>query len=203
MALSDAILVCLTDGPTTGYDLAKRFDASVGFFWKAEHQQIYRELAKLRERGFVSGREVVQTDRPNKMVYTLTPAGREALRAWARRPSVPSTTKDDLLLRLYALDEVDVEPIRTDIMARLEYHGARLARFKRILEKRFASGAKSRSELGMLLGLRMGLRYERAVVEWCEEALQELSSTGTVVPFEQAAAASGSSRTGDGPEEGD
>jgi len=48
MALGEAILVCLTERPMSGYDLAKNFDASIGFFWKSSHQQIYRELGKLR-----------------------------------------------------------------------------------------------------------------------------------------------------------
>src|SRR5580765_1176390 len=97
----------------TGYELAKTFDASIGFFWKANHQQIYRELTKLRDRGHIQGREVVQSGKPNKLVYTLTPEGRAALRHWAARPSVPASIKDDLLVRLYALDSVDIEPLRT------------------------------------------------------------------------------------------
>ena len=53
VALGDAILACLTERPMTGYELAKTFDSSIGFFWKADHQQIYRELSKLRDRGHV------------------------------------------------------------------------------------------------------------------------------------------------------
>lgn len=73
MALGDAILACLTERPMTGYELAKTFDSSIGFFWKADHQQIYRELSKLRDRGYIQGREVVQSGKPNKLIYTLTP----------------------------------------------------------------------------------------------------------------------------------
>ena len=78
MALGDAILACLTERPMTGYELAKTFDSSIGFFWKADHQQIYRELSRLRDRGHIQGREVVQSGKPNKMVYTLTPEGKAA-----------------------------------------------------------------------------------------------------------------------------
>jgi len=176
MALGDAILVCLTERPMTGYELAKTFDASIGFFWRADHQQIYRELARLRDRGHIQGREVVQSGKPNKLVYTLTPEGRAALRHWAARPSSPSSIKDDLFVRLYALDSVDIEPLRADIMARLEYHRDRFSRFEHILKKRFPQGAASTADVGKLLGLRMGLRYERAVAEWCEEALDTLSA---------------------------
>ena len=74
----------------TGYELAKTFDASIGFFWKADHQQIYRELSRLRDKGHVQGREVVQSGKPNKLVYTLTAEGRAALKHWAARPSAVS-----------------------------------------------------------------------------------------------------------------
>ena len=174
MALGDAILVLLTERPMTGYELAKTFDTSIGFFWRADHQQIYRELTRLRDRGHIQGREVVQSGKPNKLIYTLTPDGRAALRQWAAQPSRAASIKDDLLVRLYALDSVDIDPLRTDLMARQAYHRDRFSRFERILKKRFPEGTASPADLGKLLTLRLGLRYERAVVEWCDEALNTL-----------------------------
>jgi DNA-binding PadR family transcriptional regulator len=174
MALGDAILVCLTERPMTGYELAKTFDSSIGFFWKADHQQIYRELTRLRERGHVQAREIVQTGKPNKLVYTLTAEGKAALRHWAARPSSPPSIKDDMLVRLCALEAIDIDPMRADLMARLEHHRDRLARYERVLMKRFPDGAQSLDDTGKLLALHLGLRHEQAVVEWCEEALQTL-----------------------------
>jgi len=176
LALGDAILACLTERPLTGYELAKTFDASIGFFWKADHQQIYRELSKLRDRGHVQGREVVQSGKPNKLVYTMTSEGRAALKHWAARPSSPASIKDDLLVRLYALDSVEIEPLRADLMARLEHHRDRFLRYERILNKRFPDGKASAADTGKLLGLRIGLSHERAVTEWCEEAILALSA---------------------------
>lgn len=188
MALGDAILACLTESPMTGYELAKTFDASMGFFWKADHQQIYRELNKLRDRGHVQSREVVQTGKPNKLVYTLTDEGRAALRHWASRPSRPASMKDDLLVRMFALDNVDIEPLRADVMARLEHHRDRLARYERIIAKRFPDGTAPTADLGKLLNLRLGVRHERTVVEWCEDALEALpaSPPAVVTPIENA-----------------
>jgi DNA-binding PadR family transcriptional regulator len=177
LALGDAILACLTERPMSGYELAKTFDASIGFFWKADHQQIYRELSKLRDRGHIEGHEVVQSGKPNKLVYTLTPEGRAALRHWSGRPSTPPQIKDDLLVRLCALDSVDIESLRADLMARLEHHRDRHARYERILNKLFPDGkATSVADTGKLLGLRLGLRHEQVVAEWCEEALEALSA---------------------------
>src|SRR5260221_7351762 len=161
----------------TGYELAKTFDSSIGFFWKADHQQIYRELSRLRDRGHVQGREVVQSGKPNKLVYTLTTEGRAALRHWSARPSTPPQIKDDLLVRLCALDSVDIESLRADLMARLEHHRDRHARYERILNKLFPDGkATSVADTGKLLGLHLGLRHERTVAEWCEEAIEALSA---------------------------
>ena len=160
----------------TGYELAKTFDASIGFFWKADHQQIYRELSRLRDKGHVVGTEVVQTGKPNKLVYTLTSEGRAALKHWAAKPSVPPSIKDDLLVRLCALDSVDIEPLRADLMARLEHHRDRYERYERLINKRLPQGVSSPADLGKMLGLRIGLRHERVVVEWCEEALEALSA---------------------------
>jgi len=188
MALGDAILACLTERPMTGYELAKTFDSSIGFFWKADHQQIYRELSKLRDRGYIQGREVVQTGKPNKLIYTLTPEGRTALRHWAARPSTPPSIKDDLLVRLHALDSIDLEPMRTDLMARLEHHRDRHENYERILKKRFPEGtAEGRLDLGNLLLLQLGARHEQMVADFCEEALEALSAMsgkGTVVLLE-------------------
>ena len=186
MALGDAILACLTERPMTGYELAKTFDSSIGFFWKTDHQQIYRELSRLRDRGYIQGREVVQSGKPNKLVYTPTADGRAAFRHWAARPSTPPSIKDDLLVRLYALEAVDIEPLRADLMARQEHHRDRFERYERILNKRFPDGTASPADMGKLLNLRIGLRHERMVAEWCDEAIAALSAISggsTVVPL--------------------
>jgi DNA-binding PadR family transcriptional regulator len=177
LALSDAILVLLTEQPMSGYDLAKSFDASIGFFWTADHPQIYRELARLKERGHVDVREVVQSGRPNKLIYTITPSGLATLKSWSQKPSAPAPIKDDLLVRLYALDHVDIDALRVQLAQRLELHVDRLHRFQMILERHYSGKALSLSQTGRLIGLRMGLRYEQACIEWCEEALQSLPAS--------------------------
>ena len=49
MSLRDAVLAALLEGESSGYDLAKAFDASVANFWMATPQQLYRELDRLAE----------------------------------------------------------------------------------------------------------------------------------------------------------
>ena len=182
MALSDAILVLLTEQPMSGYDLAKRFDTSIGFFWTADHPQIYRELGRLKEIGHVDAREVVQSGRPNKLVYSITSSGRDRLKAWSQKSSPPAPIKDDLLVRFYALDHVDLGALRMQVMERLELHRDRLRRFTEILERHYSGKASSLAQTGRLLGLRMGLRYEQACLEWCQDALRSLPVSAAAEP---------------------
>ena len=53
MSLPHAVLTSLLEKSTSGYDLARRFDKSIGYFWHATHQQIYRELARMEGAGWI------------------------------------------------------------------------------------------------------------------------------------------------------
>ena len=53
MSLRFAILTSLTEREGSGIELARRFDRSIGYFWPATHQQIYRELDRLASAGLI------------------------------------------------------------------------------------------------------------------------------------------------------
>ena len=69
MALEHAILVSLSEQAGSGLDLTRRFDRSIGFFWTATHQQIYRVLGRMEGDGWVRSEHVSQQGRPDKKVY--------------------------------------------------------------------------------------------------------------------------------------
>src|SRR6478672_9040305 len=75
-----AVLGQLTAGPSSGYEVKARLEAGAAQFWHASYSQIYAELRRLEELGYVSEERVVQEGRPNKRVYTITETGRTALR---------------------------------------------------------------------------------------------------------------------------
>ncbi len=58
MALDHAILVSLLEKPGSGYELARRFERSIGYFWTATHQQIYRVLKRMESDGWIDVRDV-------------------------------------------------------------------------------------------------------------------------------------------------
>lgn len=49
MSLPFAILGWLHTEPMSGYDLKKRFEQGVGYFWPVDEMQIYRTLDRLLE----------------------------------------------------------------------------------------------------------------------------------------------------------
>ena len=100
MALEHAILVSLAERSASGYDLARRFDASIGNFWKATHQQIYKVLARMDTDGLVAAQVVEQDGRPDKKVYVITDAGRAELEEFSRTPTRPEALRSELAVKL-------------------------------------------------------------------------------------------------------
>jgi len=177
MALPEAILVCLADEPLTGYDLAKTFESSIGFFWHADHQQIYRVLRQLKDSGLVTDEHVVQEGRPNKRVYSITDLGRQRLVEWSREGNAAPSIKDDMMVKLYGLEHVDVDAMRSQVAERLVAHRRQLDLYERIEARSFADvDPDDAARTGRLLGLQLGLAYERSWVDWCEAALVRLAA---------------------------
>ena len=86
VALPHAILVSLSEQSGSGYELGRRFERSIGYFWSATHQQIYRTLRAMEDAGWVHVTPVVQQGRPDKKVYTVADAGRAELARWIAEP---------------------------------------------------------------------------------------------------------------------
>lgn len=89
VSLRDAVLAALLEGESSGYDLAKDFDASVANFWPATPQQLYRELDRLAGQGLIRARVVHQQRRPNKDPVRHGGAGRDC----GGRQSGPAATR--------------------------------------------------------------------------------------------------------------
>ncbi len=178
MALAEAILVCLTDRPMSGYDLAKYFDASIGFFWRASHQQIYRELGRLRERELVESKEISQSGKPNRIVHTITDKGRAAVTGWSSKPVRMPSVKDELLVKLYALETVDTKAMREQISVRLEQHQSKLSEFKRIKSRFYDGKDLTVNQKGKLIALELGIDQELFRIAGWETVLRKMSDAG-------------------------
>jgi DNA-binding PadR family transcriptional regulator len=179
MALEHAILVSLAERSASGYDLARRFDASIGHFWSASHQQIYKVLGRMESDGWVSSELVAQDGRPDKKVYAVTAAGRHELAAWTARPSPDEQFRSEFSVKLRALPFGDRAAIVQDVRARRRRHEERLAYYVDSAARFYPRPDDLEpDELGGWLVLRGGLLTERTSIEWCDEILQRLDADG-------------------------
>ena len=82
MSLRYGLLGLINITPTTGYELDKEFKESLKYIWHAKSSQIYAELDNMERRGWLASERVIQEDKPNKRVYSITEQGREELMTW-------------------------------------------------------------------------------------------------------------------------
>jgi DNA-binding PadR family transcriptional regulator len=176
MALEHAILVSLAEKSASGYDLARRFDASIGHFWKASHQQIYKVLGRMEAAGWVTSDLVAQDGRPDKKVYVVTASGRDELAAWTSRPSTVEPTRSEMAVKLRALPFGDGAAIVDDVRARRRAHEQQLAYYLDSAARYYPRPDEvADRELGGWLVLRGGILAEQTGIAWCDEILQRLA----------------------------
>lgn len=167
-------MTALLERPSSGLELARRFDKSIGYFWHATHQQIYRELGRLEEAGWIESMEPAST-RGRQRAYRVLPAGREELRRWTGEPSEPRPMRDELMLRIRAEAMIGPAGVAQDMARRLELHRQTLAHYKQIEAHDFPAGDLTREQRLHHLILSAGIMAEQMWVQWCEQALEVLS----------------------------
>ena len=95
--------------PMTGYDIKQAFDRALASYWNAGNSQIYTTLKQLSQAGLVESEVIVQTTRPNRKVYRLTPAGQAELERWLQEEVPERFNKDDFLTKLFFCGETSDE----------------------------------------------------------------------------------------------
>ena len=183
MALEHAILVSLRERPASGLDLTRRFDRSIGFFWSATHQQIYRVLARMEADGWVTAEHVAQQGRADKKVYAVTAAGRAELARWLATPITPESFRSEVAVRLRGASYGDRKAVLAQVRAHAADHATRLAHYQQLAERDFPdglAGVDTDHERDVYLVLRGGIRLEQFWVDWLTEYLDAHAvSTGS------------------------
>lgn len=128
MSIEFAILALLSSGPLSGYDLKKLFAESESLPWSGNNNQVYRSLVELHREGLTDQEIQQPTEGPARKLYTLTPAGREALRDWIGSEFELPTFRAPMFARLIASDllsedELDQLLSRYDEELRLKLAG--------------------------------------------------------------------------------
>lgn len=179
MSLTHAILTSLLEKPCTGAELARRFDKSLGHFWQATHQQIYRELGKLEESGLVESRGLPNS-RGQQRHFDVLGSGRTELLRWCSIEGEPRPIRDSLLVRLRAAAVLGTDGATADVVAEMSRHQSLhqevLDGYLDIARRDFPPVAgRSRADELQLAVLQAGIAYEQSWLAWCGQTLTDLA----------------------------
>ena len=177
MALREVILTVLARGEMTGYEITKDFEAVYVHFWRASHQQVYRELARLNKDGRVTSKVVAQESRPDKKVYAITKRGLEELKRWIVAPTEPPRPQYDLLVKLLGCHVADRQAFQIEL-ERIRTRAREWINELRAMRRECLRGRADWSEHDQILYLTIhrGLRLGQAQLRWLGEVSEFIES---------------------------
>lgn len=101
MDLKSVLLGFLRREDRTGYELKAAMDESVGFFFGSSYGSIYPALKELGVSGLVEVREVVQSGKPNKKIYSITPNGEAYFSEQLKEQPAADVFRSEFLMQLF------------------------------------------------------------------------------------------------------
>ena len=161
---SYALLALLDQlGEATSYDIKQALEKSIENFWPVPHTTAYEEPARLAAGGYLLAQQEAGGRR--RKLYSLTDAGRAALRGWAAEPSAaPPQLRDETDAEGLRRRRSRAATRRPDRLAPREAGGARG------LSNRSARGRglDRRSERALIAGIA----YHRKMLEMMAAPLE-------------------------------
>lgn len=178
MDLAFGILGFLSYAPMSGYDLAKAFDSSLKFFWRAQNSQIYLELKKLKKLGYVSDQMVVQSERPNKRLFSVTEEGRRAFLEWLAQGGGEEATqfKSAFLMKIFFggnLPPAQSAAILGQFKKDCEAYLNRMDSVPESIE-RYGANKNAYQTLYWQFTADFGFRFIKLCIEWADDCIKRL-----------------------------
>jgi DNA-binding PadR family transcriptional regulator len=160
--------------------LLRKMKRRVGLMWSALPSQIYPELARLEKQALVTHQVVEQPDyRPDKKVYEITEAGRQALRQWVTQPTPPTAIRDEFVLKAYSIWLADPQEALPCLHEQEQAHSKQLAEHEELLARLEREWGSALHQLdsplfGSSIAIRYGIDYEKNYVAWCQWVIAQL-----------------------------
>ena len=176
--LKYAILGLINREPMTGYDITREFNSNqLANFWYAKHSQVYPELAKLTEEGLVTSEVVIQCEKLEKKLYTITDKGKQQLQEWLMKDEpLEPTPKDVFRLRMYFSDFMSSDELEQHLHNQLQKHLDKHQYLQDIMEQNHNNTAPDigTKEYGDFMVLEGALLRESSYIQWLENCLERM-----------------------------
>lgn len=174
------ILGLLSHEDLTGYEIKKRMDTALKYFWGASYGSIYPALGDLVKRGLANKRDGAENNR-NKIIYSITEDGRNYLKDWLRLPVEKDELRYETLLKLFFGNEAGELQATSHIDAFEEKIEKELQYLIGAAEILRSNTSLDDTHKYYLLTVEFGIKTYRAYLEWCKEAKTMLSGEKSYV----------------------
>ena len=174
--LKYAILGLVDKGNLSGYDITNCFQEEIGHFWSATHSQIYPELRKLTQEGFIQFETLIQGVKLEKKMYSITTIGRQELHQWLVHSMViPQTLKDAFMLKAYFFSAMNLDEAQQQFSDQLKMRREKLAYLNErmnVLKNNNDFNLSPKSQhFGNYLVLTRAIEREQGYILWLENSL--------------------------------
>ena len=174
--LKHGILGLISNGDKTGYEIMTVFRDSLNHFWTAQTSQIYRELQAMEKCGWIRQTHVPQAGKPDKNIFSITPAGHKELLRWLRADNIPGNWRNPFLMKTFFMGELPVEENIAfftgfrDVSV-FQDEGKQVSASAEMYRKAIDNPEKA---VYWKLTIEFGRMYEKMQREWCEYCIREL-----------------------------
>ncbi len=166
------ILGLLHERPRSGYDIKQAADHSTRHFWAISYGQIYPELKRLTDEGFVEVEDASTGSRPRN-VYRITELGAAALADWASDPTLAACElRDEMLLKVFFSDAVSSDE-KLDLLQAMRARHEAVAANLRGLEGHVAGVHKAGHHMHLEV-MRYGIGLHTWCADWCRDLERRL-----------------------------
>lgn len=162
------ILGLLSHEPLTGYEIKKRINTTLKFFWSASYGSIYPTLSQLEKENKVTRLETKENGR-EKIIYTITDCGRKFLNQWLQFPAEKDELRYETLLKIFFGDNASIEQAVSHINAFEKKISAELPYLRGAVKQLEMIQDAETAHLYYLLTARFGVKTYEAYLDWCAE----------------------------------
>jgi DNA-binding PadR family transcriptional regulator len=182
---SYAVLAVLALRDHSTYELTKQMRYSLHYLWPRAESNVYAEPKRLVAAGLAEVREEWTGER-RRTVYSINPAGRQALREWIASPSTRQRYESEATLKVFFAENGSREEMIASLRAVREDALAALAHFQGIADRYDADEGEYPRRFALSALVARLLSEQQAVTarwaSWAEEVVSNWddSSAGDV-----------------------
>lgn len=166
------LLGLLSHEPMTGYEMKKRLDTALRFFWSGSYGSIYPTLNQLETEGKVT-KENTSSNGREKITYSITEYGKEQLKEWLKKPVEKDELRYETLLKLFFGKENGFEATKEHIERFEEKCRSELEVLNMFAES-LMPYLEDDTHKYYYLTVRFGIKTYESYLEWCTEAKEQI-----------------------------